>query len=156
MGLHHHKIRCRVTVKHEATSGRFQETFFYRHHVEPRVRLYVPREESFPIPPRYIDVTRATSATLDVLLERRIDDYWIIEGDRDLSDAWTGFPRFTILNAKPSRRVYMVREAADKKANNIQARSLVARNMEKCQTQLNEKKSRSGLSNNRSSTMQES
>ena len=33
--------------------------YIYRHHVEPRVRLYVPREESFPIPQRYIDVTRA-------------------------------------------------------------------------------------------------
>ena len=24
--------------------------FIYRHHVEPRVELYVPKEESFPIP----------------------------------------------------------------------------------------------------------
>ena len=24
--------------------------FIYRHHVEPRVQLYVPKEESFPIP----------------------------------------------------------------------------------------------------------
>ena len=31
--------------------------FIFRHHVEPRVRLYVPREESFPIPLKYIDVT---------------------------------------------------------------------------------------------------
>ena len=47
------------------------------HHVEPeRRRLYVPRGESFPIPLRYIDVTRATSTDLDVMLERRIDDYW--------------------------------------------------------------------------------
>ena len=28
----------------------------YRHHVEPRVKLYVPTEESFPIPLKYIDV----------------------------------------------------------------------------------------------------
>ena len=41
--------------------------FIYRHHVEPRVKLYVPREESFPIPLRYIDVTRETSTTLDVM-----------------------------------------------------------------------------------------
>ena len=52
----------------------------WRHHVEPRVKLYVPREESIPITLRYIDVTRATSTTLDVLLEHRIDDYWNIEG----------------------------------------------------------------------------
>ena len=32
----------------------------YRHHVEPRVKLYSPREESFPIPLRYIDVPRTT------------------------------------------------------------------------------------------------
>ena len=29
----------------------------YRHHVEPRVKLYSPREESFPIPLKYIDVS---------------------------------------------------------------------------------------------------
>ena len=34
--------------------------FIYRHHVEPRVKLYVPREESFSIPVNYIDVTRNT------------------------------------------------------------------------------------------------
>ena len=34
--------------------------FIYRHHVEPRVKLYVPKEESFPIPLKYIDVTRNT------------------------------------------------------------------------------------------------
>ena len=30
--------------------------FIYRHHVEPRVKLYMPREESFPIPLKYIDM----------------------------------------------------------------------------------------------------
>ena len=32
--------------------------FIYRHHFEPRVKLYSPREESFPIPLKYIDVSR--------------------------------------------------------------------------------------------------
>ena len=31
--------------------------FIYRHHVEPRVKLYSPREESFPIPLKNIDVS---------------------------------------------------------------------------------------------------
>ena len=31
--------------------------FIYRHHAEPRVKLYSPREESFPIPLKYIDVS---------------------------------------------------------------------------------------------------
>ena len=48
--------------------------YIYRHHVEPRVSLYVPREASFPIPLKYIDVTRATSTSLHVMLEKNIDD----------------------------------------------------------------------------------
>ena len=40
------------------------------HHVEPRVKLYMPKEESFPIPMKYIDVTRTTHTSLDVLLEK--------------------------------------------------------------------------------------
>ena len=34
--------------------------FICRHHVVPRVKLYVPKEESFPIPMKFIDVTRTT------------------------------------------------------------------------------------------------
>ena len=67
----------------------------YRHHVEQRVKLYTPREKSFPIAVKYIDVTRVTHTTLDGLQESRIDDYWIIDGARDLSDSWTGFTQFT-------------------------------------------------------------
>ena len=45
--------------------------FLYRHHVEPRVKLYSPREESFPIPLKYIDVSRTTHTNLDVKQEKR-------------------------------------------------------------------------------------
>ena len=75
--------------------------FIYRHHVEPRVKLYLPREESFPIPLKYIDVSRTTRANLDVMQESRIDDYWNIDGSRDLTDSWTGFTQFTLWNEKP-------------------------------------------------------
>ena len=34
--------------------------FIYRHHVEPRVKLHMPREESFHVPLKNIDVTRTT------------------------------------------------------------------------------------------------
>ena len=63
------------------------ENFINRHHVEPTVKLYSPREESFPIPLKYIDVSRTTRTNLDVMQERRIDDYWNIDGSRDLSDS---------------------------------------------------------------------
>ena len=73
-------------------------SFIYRHHVEPRVKLYSPREESFPIPLKHIDVSRTTHTNLDVKQEKHIDDYWNIDGSRDLSDPWTGFTQFTLLD----------------------------------------------------------
>ena len=76
-------------------------SFRYRHHVEPRVKLYSPREESIPIPLKYIDVSRTTRTNLDVKQERRIDDDWNIDGSRDLSDSETGFTQFTLLEEKP-------------------------------------------------------
>ena len=73
----------------------------YRHHVEPGVKHYLPREESFTIPLKYIDASRTSHTNLDVMQERRIDDYWNIDGSRDLSDPWTGFTQFTPLEEKP-------------------------------------------------------
>ena len=68
--------------------------------MEPRVKLYVPREKKFPFPLKYIDVTRTTNTSWVVMLEKNIDDYWNVDGDRELSDTWTGFTRFTVLNEK--------------------------------------------------------
>ena len=95
MGLHH-KTHRRVTVKRGMISGLFQETTFTVITLNRESNFYVPREESFPIPERHIDVTRATTTTSDVML--RTDDYWNVEGNRDLSDTWTCFTRFTILD----------------------------------------------------------
>ena len=104
-------------------------SFIYRHHVEPRVKLYSPREESFPIPLKYIDVTRTTHTNLDIKQEKRIDDYWNIDGSRDLSDPWTGFTQFTLLDEK-APWIYLVRVEIDEKTDYIQARSSMASVME--------------------------
>ena len=74
--------------------------FIYRQHVELRVKLYSPREGSFPIPLKYIDVSRTARTSLDVKQELRSDDYWNIDGSSDLSDSWTGFTQFTLLEEK--------------------------------------------------------
>ena len=79
--------------------------FIHRHHVEPRVKLYSPREESFPVPLKYIDVSRTTHTNLDVKQEKRIDDYGNLDGSRDLSGPWTGFTQFTLLEESPGRRL---------------------------------------------------
>ena len=78
-------------------SGNFKN----RHHVEPIVKLYSLRGESFPIPLKYNDVSRNTHTNLDGMQESRIDDCWNIDGSRDLSDPWTGFTQFTLLEEKP-------------------------------------------------------
>ena len=105
-------------------------SFMYRHHVEPRVKLHSPREESFPIPLKYIDVTRTTHTNLDVKQEKRIDDCWNIDGSRDLSDPWTGFTLFTLLEEKTSWRACVVRVETNEETAYIQARSSMARALE--------------------------
>ena len=77
-----------------------EENYIYRHLVELRVQLYGPKEETFPIPQRYTDVTRTTHTTLDVLQESRFADYWNIDVNRNLPKSWTGFTKFTILIEK--------------------------------------------------------
>ena len=104
--------------------------FIFRHHVEPRVKLYSPREESFPVPLKYIDVSRTTHTSLDVKQEKRIDDYWNIDGSRDLYGSWTGFTQFTLLEEKfPEGYMWSGWEINDKTAD-IQARLFMVINLE--------------------------
>ena len=90
-GFHHtHPLHDDTTLDDAEAKNHFWSVtgdFIYPHHVEPRVKLYVPREESFPIRMKYIDVTRTTYTSLDVLLEKQIDNYWNVDGERELSDA---------------------------------------------------------------------
>ena len=97
--------------------------YVHPHHVEPTVKFYVPNEESFPIPLENIDVVRRTNTTLDVLLECRIDDYWNVDGGRELSEPRTGFTQFTMLSEKPPDG------SLTKKSSNIEARLFLARNL---------------------------
>ena len=105
--------------------------FKNRHHVEPRVKLYSPREESFPIPLKYIDVTRTTDTSLDVMLEKK---------HRSLSERrWRSrivryvdrFHKIHCIERKSTGWIYMVRRETDKKTNDIQARHFVARDLER-------------------------
>ena len=79
----------------EARAGfwSIQGDFIYRHHIEPQVQLYSPREESFPFPLKYIDVSRSTHTNLDVKQERGIDDNWNVDVNRSLSESWKGFTK---------------------------------------------------------------
>ena len=72
--------------------------YIHRHHVEPRVKLYVPKEESFPIPLRYIDVSRTTNtnlissksdASMIFGISRETETYQIRGLDSHDSPCWT-------------------------------------------------------------------
>ena len=78
-----------------------QGYFIHRHHNEPRVQLYVPKAETVPIPLKYIDVTKFTHTDLDVLQEKRINDFWNVDSGKHLSNSWTGFTQFIPLKEKP-------------------------------------------------------
>ena len=72
-----------MMVKPKVIFWSISEDFIYRYHVNPRVKLYVPTEESLPIPLKDIDVTSTTDATLEVMSETTyIDDYWNVDGNR--------------------------------------------------------------------------
>ena len=47
------------------------------------------------------DEFSTTHTNLDVKQEKRIDDYWNIDGSRDFSDSWTGFTQIMLLEEKP-------------------------------------------------------
>ena len=130
-GLFHNlKTHFRMLVKQFMIFGPCQETSNTPHHFEPRVKLYSLREETFPIPLKYIDVCRTTHTNLDVKQERRIDDYWNIDGSRDLSDPWTGFTQFTQLDEKLPDGFLWSGCEINKKTAYIQARSCMARALE--------------------------
>ena len=44
----------------------------------------MPKEETFPIPIKYVDFTRTTHTSLDVLLKTPNDDYWNVDGEKEL------------------------------------------------------------------------
>ena len=98
----HDKTHHGVMVKPKAIFGLSQEISFTVITWNPESNCTCPTEESFPMPLKYIEVTRTTDTTLDVMSETHIDDWGHVDGDRELSDTWTGFTRFTLLSEKPS------------------------------------------------------
>ena len=95
------------------------------------VKLYSPREESFPIPQKYIDVSRTTQTNLDVKQEKPIDDYWnrwIKRFVRSLDS----FHSIYSIGRKTSRSemFLVVLGETDKTAGDIQVRLFMARTLD--------------------------
>ena len=90
------------------TSGRSQENSFYRHRVEPRVKLYMPKEQTFLIPMKYIDVTRTTYTSLYIMLENRlkITGTWMEKRSVRCMDR---IHKICSIEWEATERIYMVR-----------------------------------------------
>ena len=52
------------------------------------------------IPQKYTDVATNTHTSLDVMMENNVVDYWNVDGERELSDAWTSTTRIILLNER--------------------------------------------------------
>ena len=87
--------------KRKMTSGRSQENSFIVITLYQESNCTCRKKNHFPIPLQYVDVTRTPHTSLDVLLEKHIEDYWNVVGEKELSDAWTGFTRFVLLQERP-------------------------------------------------------
>ena len=117
-------------MKQEMILGPFQGSKFTVITLNPRVTRCVPRDASFPIPLTYIDVTRATSTSLDVMLEKSTDDYWNVDGDRDCQIRGQAL-RDSRYWMKIHPMDFHGPGATDKEANDILARLPVATDMER-------------------------
>ena len=87
-------------VKQEMPSGQCSGNFIYRHHVEPRVKVYVPRS----IIPNFTEIYRRDQGYEYIVGCNAVEKYrrlLNVDGDRDLSDTLTGSTRFTLLDEKP-------------------------------------------------------
>ena len=99
---------CQPAEQEDETAVRkdfwsLQGDFVYRHHIDPRVQLCVPTETTFRIPLKHMDVRRSTFSDLDIAQEKRIDDCWNVDGNKNLSDSRSGFTKFSVLKETPPK-----------------------------------------------------
>ena len=75
---------------------------------------------------KYIDVTRTTCTSLDVLLEKNMDDNWNVDGERELSKCVGQASQDSFYWTRGIWRVYMVRVETDEETNNLKTRQCMA------------------------------
>ena len=86
--------------KLKMTSGLLREISFVAITWNPESNCTCRKKNHFLIPLKYIDVTRTTHTSLDVLLEKHVDDYWNVDGERELS-VDRASQDFILLNESP-------------------------------------------------------
>ena len=96
-----------------------------------------------------------THTDLDVAQEKRIDDYCNVDGNRNLSDSWTGFTRFTLLNETPPRGCMWYGERLTKSLRHLAQIIYGLTLRQGLEKPLKEKKNKNGQLRNQNSNMPE-
>ena len=79
------------------TSGRSQENSFLVITWYPESNCTCREKNNFLFRLSTSTLPERTSYTsMDVMLEKNVEDYWNVDGEKELSDAWTGFTRFVL------------------------------------------------------------
>ena len=71
-----------------------------RHHADLRIALYARDEKTFPVPLKYIDVTKQTKIDIESVSESTINDIWTEDKNVSLSEEWTSTTWFETLRAR--------------------------------------------------------
>ena len=79
----------------------------YRHHVEPRVKLYIPNEEWFPSPAEVHWRDQNQQILHWTFYWRNIDDYWNVDGERIIT-CMDRLHKVHFIERKATWRIYMV------------------------------------------------
>ena len=105
-----------------------QGDFIYHHHIEPRVQLYVPKEETFLIPLKNIDVNLPIRTDLVVLQKKRLT---IIVMSQTFVRFLKRIYKVHFIENGISKRIFVVGVEIDKDSNDFQAWLCMARSMDK-------------------------
>ena len=96
-----------MTLKREEICWSIYGDFIHRHHIEPRVQFYVPKDERKKKPflfHRNTLMSQGQHVQIWTLhKKKRLDDHWNVDGNNNLSDPWTGFTKFTLLKETPPK-----------------------------------------------------
>ena len=100
------QMKQKITLKPVMTVGRSKGTTSIATTPNLEFSSMCRRKNLLPIPPKHTDVTMT-------MHEKRIDDCWDVDVDRNLSHSRTGFTKFTLLSEKPPKG-YMSRRLLTK------------------------------------------
>ena len=73
-----------------------------RNHEDERTELFSPEGMDLPVPIKCLDVTRRTETDSDHLADKSVEDYWVNNGTKRLSQTWRGRTVFRIRRPKPT------------------------------------------------------